>query len=151
MNKPQRIILPPIWLVIGIIAIFALNEYLPLLRFTSTASQLGGGAILLAGLVLLICAGGLFKRAETGLIPFSPVTTLVTAGVYRISRNPMYLGMALVLLGCAVTVGVVSALLVPLLFMLIITVRYILPEEALLQGQFGESYRAYCAQVRRWL
>jgi len=151
MNKPKRIILPPIWLVFGISAIFALNEYLPGYRFTSAASQLGGGVILVAGLVLLIYAGGLFKRAETGLVPFSPVTTLVTAGVYRRSRNPMYLGMALVLLGCAVTVGAVSALLVPPLFMVIITARYILPEETLLQHQFGDAYREYCARVRRWV
>ena len=85
------------------------------------------------------------------MIPFREVRALVTGGVYRISRNPMYLGMALVLLGCAVTVGVVSALLVPPLFMIIIHHRYILPEEAILLELFPEEFPAYCQRVRRWI
>ncbi|MFO7553554.1 MAG: isoprenylcysteine carboxylmethyltransferase family protein [Haliea sp.] len=147
----KRIIYPPMWLVFGIVAIFALNEFYPGPRFTGLGSQLVGGAILVAGLALLVLAGGLFKRAGTDMIPFRDVSALVTGGVYRFSRNPMYLGMAAILLGCAVTVGAASALLVPLLFMVIIEWRYIRPEEALLRGLFAQEYAAYCQRVRRWL
>ncbi len=148
---PQRIIYPPMWMVFGLVAVFALNELYPLARFTGRTSQLAGGALILAGLALLVVAGGLFKRAGTDMIPFRNVSALVTDGVYNYSRNPMYLGMALVLLGSAVTVGAASALAVPPLFVTIIELRYIRPEEALLRQQFPEDYPAYCRRVRRWL
>jgi protein-S-isoprenylcysteine O-methyltransferase Ste14 len=147
----KRIIYPPVWLLIGLIAIFTLNESWPVLRFTSLAGQLAGGLIILVGLVLLVMANGLFVRAGTNVIPFREVSSLVTSGVYRYTRNPMYLGMALVLLGCAVTVGVASALLIPVLFMVIIELRFIRPEERMLQGLFPQDYPAYCTRVRRWI
>ena len=109
----KRIIYPPVWLAFGLIAIFVLNEFLPGPRFTSQLSQGAGGVLIVTGLLLLVNAGGLFKRAGTDLIPFRNVSALVTDGVYRFTRNPMYLGMLLVLLGCAVTVGSVYALAVP--------------------------------------
>jgi len=147
----KRIIYPPVWLLIGLIAIFTLNERWPVLRFTSLAGQLAGGLIILVGLVLLVMANGLFVRAGTNVIPFREVSSLVTRGIYRYTRNPMYLGMALVLLGCAVTVGAASALAVPVLFMVIIELRFIRPEERMLQGLFPQEYPAYCARVRRWI
>lgn len=147
----KRIIYPPMWLVFGIVLVFACNEFLPGPRFTSTASQLLGGAVLVVGLALLVIAGGLFKRAGTDLIPFGEVSTLVTTGVYRYSRNPMYLGMTAILLGCAITVGATTALLVPPLFMLIIEWRYIRAEELLLQRLFPGEFADYRGRVRRWL
>ncbi len=147
----KRIIYPPIWMVFGIVAIFSFNEFFPGPRYTGAVSQAVGGVILLAGLTLLIFAAGLFKRAETDVIPFKNVTALVTTGVYARSRNPMYLGMALVLLGTAVTVGAVTALVVPPLFMVIIQQRFIVPEEAMLAELFPDTFPAYCGQVRRWL
>lgn len=147
----KRIIYPPMWLVFGIVAIFACNEYLPGMRFTSSLGHWLGGGLLLAGLTLLVIAGGRFKRAGTDMVPFREVSALVTDGVYRWTRNPMYLGMTLILFATAVTVGAATALLVPPLFMLIIQWRYILPEESLLEARFGEDYRAYRQRVRRWL
>jgi protein-S-isoprenylcysteine O-methyltransferase Ste14 len=147
----KRVIYPPVWLVLGLIGVFALNESYPLIRFTSLASQIAGGVLIVAGLLLLVSANGLFVRAGTDVIPFKDVSSLVTSGVYRFSRNPMYLGMVLVLLGCAVTVGAASALPVPLLFAIIVEVRFIRHEERMLQGLFPAEYPAYCARVRRWL
>ena len=151
MARVKRVIYPPMWLAIGVIVQFACNEYFPGARFTSTAWQMVGGLILVIGMAMLVIAGGLFKQADTDLIPFQDVRALVTGGVYRFTRNPMYLGMALVLLGCAVTVGAATALLVPPIFMAIIHYRYILPEEAMLLAIFPEEFPAYCKQVRRWL
>lgn len=147
----KRVIYPPMWLLIGIIVTFVLNEYFPGPRFTSLEGQLAGGVLIVIGLALLVIAGGLFQRAGTNLIPFREVTALVTTGVYRYSRNPMYLGMASVLLGLAITVGATTALLVPPVFMAIIEFRYIRPEEEMLRGVFPEEFPAYCQQVRRWL
>lgn len=147
----KRVIYPPVWLVFGLIAIFALDEYLPGVRYTATWGQLLGGGLIVIGLALLVIAGGLFKQADTDLVPFKNVTALVTGGVYRFTRNPMYLGMALVLLGTAVTVGAATALAIPLIFMVIIELRFIRPEEEMLRGLFPEEYPAYCQRVRRWL
>jgi protein-S-isoprenylcysteine O-methyltransferase Ste14 len=107
--------------------------------------------LILIGLAMLVVAGGMFKQAGTDLVPFKNVSALVTTGVYRFTRNPMYLAMALVLLGCAVTVGASTALIVPPVFMVIIEVRFIRPEEAMLRDLFGEEYSSYCQRVRRWV
>ena len=147
----QRFIYPPVWLLFGLVAVFSCSEFYPGPRFTSLGAQLGGSVIIVVGLLLLISANGLFTQAGTGVIPFRDVKTLVTSGVYRYSRNPMYLGMVLVLLGCATTVGSTTALLVPPVFMVIIEWRFIRPEEAMLRERFPEAYPAYCARVRRWL
>ena len=102
-------------------------------------------------MILLVSANGLFTRAGTDVIPFRDVTCLVTNGVYRYSRNPMYLGMAAVLLGCAVTVGAATALPIAPVFMAIIEARFIRPEEAMLRDLFPEEFPAYCRKVRRWI
>ena len=77
--------------------------------------------------------------------------TLTIRGPYTMVRNPMYLGMLSVLLGCAVTVGSTCALAVPVLFGIIIELRFIRPEEAMLRELFPEDFAAYCERVRRWL
>lgn len=151
MARVKRIIYPPMWLAFGIIVQFVCNEFYPGIRFTSTAGQVIGGLILLVGLALLVVAGGLFKKADTDMIPFRDVSALVTTGVYRFTRNPMYLGMALVLLACAVTVGAATAFIVPPVFMVIIHFRFILPEEQMLREIFPDDFPTYCQQVRRWI
>jgi protein-S-isoprenylcysteine O-methyltransferase Ste14 len=147
----KRVIYPPMWLVFGVVTIFALNEFYPGPRYTSLTGQLFGGVLLVFGLAMLVFAGGTFRRAGNDLVPFRNVSKLVTTGVFRFTRNPMYLGMAAILLGSAVTVGAVTALVVAPLFMLVIQWRYIYLEEALLQRQFPEEFSAYRSRVRRWL
>lgn len=151
MESPKRIFYPPVWLVLGLITIFVLDQYFPLARFTGNAAMGFGSAAIVVGLLLLVLAGGSFKQADTDMIPFRDVRALVTDGVYRFTRNPMYLGMALILLGTACTTGVVSGLAVPLVFMVIIETRFIRPEELMLRAQFGDDFDAYCRRVRRWL
>ncbi len=150
-RRPRRIIYPPVWLVICLIVIFVVDQYFPLQRFTGGLPQALGSLAIVAGLLLLVLAGGLFKKADTELIPFREVRALVTDGVYRFTRNPMYLGMALILLGTGCTTGTVAGLLVVPVFMVIIELRFIRPEEAMLRGLFGAEFEAYCARVRRWL
>ena len=147
----KRIIYPPIWLVFGLVTIFALNELMPGFRFTSSWAQILGSVIIFIGLLLLLLAGGLSKQAETDMIPFKNVSALVTTGIYRSTRNPMYLGMAAILLGCGITVGAALALFVAPVFMVIIELRFIRPEEELLLELFPEHFPGYCNRVRRWL
>ncbi len=149
--KVKRVIYPPVWMLLGLILIFALNELYPGARFTSVEGQVAGGVLIMLGLVLLVVANGLFTRAGTDVIPFRNVTSLVTTGVYHHTRNPMYLGMAAVLLGSGIAVGAATALLITPIFMGIIEIRFIRPEEDLLRGLFPEEYPAYCQRVRRWI
>ncbi len=150
MNQPKRIVHPPLWLAIGVAAIFLLGEFLPVASFDGGfADGLGSFAILL-GLLLMAHTGGMFRLADNDLKPFAGVNRLLTGGPYRFSRNPMYFGMALVLLGTAVTVGALSALFVAPLFVLIVHYRFVRHEEAMLRERFGEQYENYCRIVRRW-
>lgn len=111
--------------------------------------------------LVLACAGGgfdllgflAFRRLRTTINPLKPdkASTLATDGVYRVTRNPMYLGMAFILAGWAVYLGGAWALLGPAAFAAYITRFQILPEERILQAKFGDAFAAYRARVRRWL
>jgi protein-S-isoprenylcysteine O-methyltransferase Ste14 len=107
--------------------------------------------------VLGIAAAGLgfveFKRARTTVNPLKPgsSSTLVTRGVYRRTRNPMYLGFLLVLVGVAVaTANLLAVLLLPA-FVLYMNRFQIKPEERALSAMFGAQFENYCAKVRRWI
>jgi protein-S-isoprenylcysteine O-methyltransferase Ste14 len=110
-----------------------------------------GVALLAGGLALTVAADAQFKRVHTEIHPFGRPSALVTGGVFRVSRNPMYLGMAAALVGLALLLGSVAALLVPPLFALLLTVRFIAHEERALAERFGTDYVAYARRVRRWL
>ncbi len=94
-----------------------------------------------------------FRRANTTLNPHKPESarTLVTAGVYRWTRNPMYLGLSTLLFGWGVRLGTLSALLGVLLFVALIQHFQIRPEEHALRMRFGEDYDHYCDRVSRWI
>jgi protein-S-isoprenylcysteine O-methyltransferase Ste14 len=107
---------------------------------------LAGGAIALAGDLA-------FRRARTTINPFKPEnsTALVTSGIYRTTRNPMYVGLTLVLVGWDVFLCSAWALPGPVVFVLYITRFQIIPEERVLSGKFGAAYAQYTARVKRWL
>ncbi len=150
-HRPKRIVIPPIWFALGLVAVFLLDRNLPLVSFSGSLT-LGIGVILvLLGLASAISAAGLFSKADTGIVPFSEATALVTSGAFRFSRNPMYLGMVFVLLGTALITGSVAGLLVAPVFGLIIHYRFILDEESMLREVFGEEFEDYRRRVRRWL
>lgn len=113
-------------------------------------------------LVAVLVAAGLFvdllgllafRAQKTTVNPLRPQrsSALVTAGIYRITRNPMYLGMALLLLALAVGLDAWLLLLGPVLFVLYLTRFQIQPEERALRQLFGAEYTRYCERVRRWL
>lgn len=109
-----------------------------------------GWLLLVVGLAIGLTAIGLFRKAGTDVKPWKPTTGIVTEGVYRWTRNPMYLGMTLAYAGLALLFDslIVLLLLIPLIA--VIQNKVIAPEEAYLEGKFGEPYRAYKARVGRW-
>ena len=106
-----------------------------------------------AGLLLDLVSVAAFIRARTTVNPLAPSRTnaLVVSGLYRWSRNPMYLGMLLILLGWAAWLAQPLALLPVALFVILIERMQIIPEERALEEKFGEEYRAYKRRVRRWI
>jgi len=104
-----------------------------------------------AGFVFLTGALGLFRMAGTRPEPWQPTTTIVTGGVYRVTRNPMYVGMALACAALALAFGSPLALASLPAAVLVIHRGVILREERYLERKFGGAYLAYKASVRRWL
>jgi protein-S-isoprenylcysteine O-methyltransferase Ste14 len=150
MSARHRIV-PPVYFFAALIAEAALHRYAPIAAIVPAPIDLAGAALVAAGLTLTLWAAGLFRIARTPVRPFEPSTALVTSGVYRVTRNPMYLGMIVVLLGVALLLGSLAAFAPVPLFFWQIQRKFIVPEEAFLEGIFGEQYLAYQRRVRRWV
>lgn len=144
----REIDLPPLWLAVFAAITWALAQVaatpLPYDRAL-------GGALIGLGLALMAIAAAQMVLHHTTFIPRRDPSDLVTSGVFAFSRNPIYLGDALVLGGLALYWHAPLGLLLVPLFMAFITRRYILGEEARIAAHFGESYAAYRARTRRWL
>jgi protein-S-isoprenylcysteine O-methyltransferase Ste14 len=159
-SKPQDrdhagVRIPPPKLFLAGLALGFLLEWLwPLGWFEGlpTLPRLGlGGVLTAAGVALMASAMGLFKKAGTAIPPWEPTTALVTAGVYRFSRNPIYLSVVLIYVGLALLFAWGWALLLLVPVLVILQLAVIRREEAYLERRFGDHYRQYRARVRRWL
>lgn len=106
-----------------------------------------------AGLSILILAVLLFRKQNTTVNPIKidNASSLVTSGVFKFSRNPMYLGMVMILFGFALMFNLVGGILFVLLFMIYITKFQIRPEEEVMERLFGEDFIKYKHKVRMWL
>jgi len=111
---------------------------------------LGAIPVVLGG-VLNVVADRQFKVAATTVKPFEASSALVTDGVFRFTRNPMYLGMALALAGVAMLLQRLTPWIVLPLFVAAMQIRFIGPEERMLQEQFGERWESYARTVRQWI
>jgi protein-S-isoprenylcysteine O-methyltransferase Ste14 len=103
------------------------------------------------GVLLLVSSNVLFQRAHTSRVTIKPTTALVVSGPYRMTRNPMYLGLLNVYIGAALWFGMVWALLFVPLVVLALQRLAIAKEERYLEMKFGDAYRQYRAHVRRWI
>lgn len=117
-------------------------------RNLQAAIAIGG---LTLGLAIEAWAAGLFRRAKTAVQPWKPSTALVTDGVYRFTRNPIYLGFAITYLALAVGLDTPLALVLLIPCLLVVDRFVIQREEAYLAARFGAPYDAYRQNVRRWL
>ena len=146
--KPRM--LPLAWLTLALIAAFVLHRCCPIVTLVPGPFHWAGLAFTIPGLALLLHSGVSFIKAKTGLLPFSDASSLVTNDLYRFSRNPMYLGMVLLLFGVSVLLGSLSTLFPVIAFAWIIDRQFIQNEEIFLLEKFGEKYEVYLQQVRRW-
>ena len=143
--------IPPVYFLVALALMRLLDFVVPVIPLVAVPYRYVGLIVMAPALALALWAALLFRRAGTGIVPFSPASALVTAGPYRFTRNPMYLGMAGVLLGAALFLGSLTPFIVIPAFMALIADRFIQPEEAMLERAFGRAYLDYKAKVRRWL
>lgn len=144
----REIDLPPVWLALFALLVWGLGQVVPL---AFAYDREIGGALVAIGVALMGVAAAQMVLHHTTFIPRRDPSDLVTSGVFALSRNPIYLGDALVLAGLSLYWHAPLGLLLVPLFMGFITRRYILGEEARIAAHFGESYAAYRARTRRWL
>jgi len=138
-------------MLFALLAMVGLHYAIPLARVVAAPFSYLGLVPLLIGVTIAATAARLFDRAGTPKRPFERSTTLVTAGPYRYTRNPMYVGLTLILIGVWLLLGTASAALPIAIFVWIIQSRFIRGEERFLDEIFGEEYRGYKSRVRRWI
>jgi len=152
--KPRLIkIYPPLYMLMAAGLIWYLHLNLPLYTIFSPAWKNLSFGFIAIGLILDLSSLFLFLWQRTTPHPFreQKTTSLVTSGFYRISRNPMYLGLLLLLIGWTIYLGSLSGLIIPPLFIWVITQQQIIHEEKILTTKFAQAYINYQQQVRRWL
>ncbi len=143
--------LPPVILLTFIVVQIVLHFQLPVAIVIERPWSWAGIGFILTGVAIIASPALSFRRSETTIIPFKESTSLVVSGMFRITRNPMYLGMVTILTGVAVISGSLSTFLMPVLFVPVLNRRVIRHEEVMLMDAFGDEYRDYMQQVRRWL
>ena len=110
-----------------------------------------GAGIIVAGIAMIVFAKLAFKKFNQASAPGKPTTKIVTTGIFRFSRNPVYMGLVLVLSGLGLTTNILWLIILTAPMAFIIQRVLIAPEEQYLLAQFGKAYLDYMSQVRRWL
>ena len=139
------------WLAAALSAIWACHDLWPVAHWLPSPWTHAGWPIMALGTALGLASIARFRRARTGVVPFTPANVLVEGGAYRWTRNPMYVALVVVAVGLAVRLPAVTALAVPPLLWLVLDRRFVRREEAFLRERFGAGFDAYCARVPRWL
>lgn len=144
---------PPIYALLTVFLMWIFNGNFPIASLFQGAWGMLGWFFIAVGILIELWSVKLFLQEKTTINPLSPNKSkrIVESGIYKYSRNPMYLGMLSILLGCGVLFGSVSALLCLPIFVLVITTQQIIPEEMILTSNFGQVYLDYKKRVRRWL
>jgi protein-S-isoprenylcysteine O-methyltransferase Ste14 len=154
-DRPQLIAPPPLILLAAIIIAAGLEYLAPLslLPAPGWRNWLSwvGALLILAGIISAVSGVREFRRQGTNVDPRQPALTLVTTGPYRFTRNPMYLGMALLLAGIVLGFSLDWGILVWIAFILVINYGVIFREERYLTAQFGAPYTEFLVGTRRWI
>lgn len=149
-DKRHVLDIPPVYLVLAIATMIALDRWLPIAGLLGRPWSYVGVIVIVAGIALAVWGERLFARAGTGIRPFTTSTALIDTGPYRFTRNPMYLGMMLVLFGGFILSGSLSPILVIPIFFWWIHNRFVLPEEAHMERHLGQAYLDYKQSTPRW-
>ncbi len=139
---------PPVWLLLFLALAWLLRGIGP---GFGVAGDVVGGALIVAALAVVVAAALEFRRHRTTIVPHETPSELITTGIYARSRNPIYLADAVILAGFALIWSAPLALLLVPVFMVLLTARFVLPEEARLRDKFLARFEAYAQQTGRWL
>jgi protein-S-isoprenylcysteine O-methyltransferase Ste14 len=150
-DAPRVRIIPPLVYLAGIVVGLLASNFMPTKVIPDAVAWAVGGILILCGAALAGSAISRFRGVGTAIRPDRAASTLVVAGPYKFTRNPMYLGLAVVYLGITITDQSLWALILLPVVLTIIQRRAIEPEEAFLDRRFGAVYSSYKAKVRRWL
>jgi protein-S-isoprenylcysteine O-methyltransferase Ste14 len=150
-DSPGVIAPPPVIYLAGLALAFALDWIWPIALLPGAVQVAVGILLIVLGLSVVVMAFIRFRRAGTHIEPHKPTTAIVTDGLYGVSRNPIYVALAVISVGIAIAADNIWVLpmLVPTL--MVMRAGVIAREEKYLEGKFGEEYRRYKAAVRRWL
>ncbi|MFP8881577.1 MAG: isoprenylcysteine carboxylmethyltransferase family protein [Myxococcota bacterium] len=149
--KTKKLLLPPVYFLIALCLMAGLHHFFPVYRLIPAPYFNWGFVLVSLGGVINFSGVPLFVRNKTTIRPFKESSSLITSGVYRFSRNPLYLGMTIILSGMAIFFGTATPFLVPLMFPFLIIKQFISVEESMLTDRFGEEYIVYRKRVRRWI
>ena len=143
---------PAVTLITGAL-MWLVARAMPVLAFDFPYRYLVAASLVVAGVAIDVLGLVSFLRARTTINPLKPQSSsaLVVSGIYTLTRNPMYLGLLLILLGWAVYLAYIAAFLFLPAFVLYMNRFQIAPEERALAALFGDAFAAYKMQVRRWL
>jgi len=144
-------IAPPILAVLHIVTAYLLAWFAPLSRPAPPILENIGFALVVLGFLLGLAAFLEFRRARTTLDPHGSVASIVTLGIYRFSRNPIYVGFLLMVIGIPLNSGTYWGAVLAPIFVTICNKLVIEREEAYLEKKFGDVYTSYKSRVRRWL
>jgi len=144
-------IVPDTWFFILLVLSFLSHYLVPLAGGVPHPYHLTGIALVVLGFALTLAANWMMIKNRTTNMPGGTPEMLMTKGPFKISRNPVYLGMTIILLGVEILLGSLSALIIPVIFVIIIDRLFIKPEEEVLANRFGERYLEYKKSVRRWI
>lgn len=150
-NVPRVRVMPPVYLLAAVMAMAVLDWLLPGGGVLPTPWRWLGLIPLIGGLLLGGWAARLFRKHQTTIKPGHVSNQLMCEGPYRLTRNPIYVGMVLVLAGVAALLGGVAAWFVLPVFIWVIARNVIPVEESMLTERFGQEYHDYRARVRRWI
>ena len=140
--------IPPVWTVVAIIAAVVLHYIYPQVVFNLRAIDLG---ITACGLYLIVAPVIWFKRKKTTIIPRQKPVALISEGPFKLSRNPMYLGMVLLTLGVGLILGSIQALIPAIWLFFFLQKNYVIPEERKLREGLGQEAEDYFATTGRWI
>ncbi len=146
----KKILIPPVFLILSLILIVLFYFLLPSFNLIPFPYNYGGIIILSTGFVIMGKTRDLFRKYKTTL-GFDQSSHLIKEGVFTKSRNPMYLGMFLLLLGWAVCFMNFFSILIAFDFLLLVNLIFIPKEEQLLEEEFGQEYLDYKNKVKRWV
>jgi protein-S-isoprenylcysteine O-methyltransferase Ste14 len=142
---------PPVYLYTAIILMFLLHFFVPLLDFIRYPYTLTGIIPLAIGSIINLMADSSFKKQDTTVKPVLETRILITTGIFKLTRNPMYSGFVLILLGIAILLGTILPFMIVIGFIIFLDIVFIQFEEKKLESKFSVGWLDYKKNVRRWI